>query len=229
MRSWKRLTLFLLLNVVVSACTTLTVLYAWDQWFGPTPRNLLSQVLARPTAEAAPAATAEGTAVPGEQPAPTQEFIVYQVKAGDTFENIAQRYRISPEELIAINGFTKSQPLGAGEVLRIPTHPKGSVVIDSVIGAGDLDSEHVLLKHSGAGELSLTGWRLQDDQGNVFVFPQFPQLTLFAGGAVNIFTKAGNNTVVEMYWGLDHPVWKAGSTVTLVDAQGNVHASYVIP
>jgi LysM repeat protein len=229
MRSWKSLTFFLILNVLVSACTTLTVLYIWDQRSGPTPRNLLSQVLAnKPTASAETPAP-NTTAQPGEQPAPTQEFIVYQVKAGDTFENIASRYRITADELVAINGFTRSQPLGAGEVLRIPTHPKGSVVIESVIGAGDLDSEHVLLKHNGSGELSLTGWRLQDDQGNVFVFPQFPQLTLYSGGAVNIYTKSGKNTVVELYWGLDHPVWKSGATVTLLDAQSNVHATYVIP
>jgi LysM repeat protein len=229
MRSWKRLTLFLLLNIVVSACTTLTVLYAWDQLFGPTPRHLLSQFLVSQPTDSTPAPTAETTAQPGEQPAPTPEYIVYQVKAGDTFENIASRYRIGVEELIAINGFTRSQPLGAGEVLRIPVQPKGSVKIDSVVGAGDLDSEHVLLKHGGEGELSLTGWRLQDDQGNVFVFPQFPQLTLYAGGAVNIYTKPGKNTVVELYWGLDHPVWKSGATVTLLDAQGKVHDTYTIP
>ena len=160
------------------------------------------------------------------QVTPTEEFIAYQVKSGDTFESIAAQHQMSVDELVVVNGFTHSQRLGAGEVLRIPLHPKGSVLIDSVVGAGDLDSERVLLKHQGGGELALTGWRLQNDQGNVFVFPQ---LTLYGGGAVSVFSKAGNNTVVELYWGLNHAVWPSGSTVTLIDSQGNSRSTYVVP
>jgi LysM repeat protein len=230
MKSWKRLTFYLLLNIFVSACTTLTVLFVWDQLSGPLPRNLLPRALSSLSRPAADNPSLQTTQTPGApQPTPTEAFMVYQVQPGDTFESIAEQHNVSVEELVAVNGFTRSQPLGEGEVLRIPLNPRGSVIIDSVIGAGDLDTEHVLLKHRGEGELSLVGWRLEDDKGNVFIFPQFPQLTLFPGGAVSIYTRAGVNSVVELYWGLSQPVWTSGTTVTLRDPQNNVRASYVVP
>jgi LysM repeat protein len=230
MKSWKRLFFYLTLNVLVSACTTLAVLFAWDQMQGPVPRGLLPVAfnrLSSPEETPAPLETPAGN--PEPQPTSTEMVIVYQVQPGDTFESIAAQHNISVQTLVTANGFTRSQPLGAGEVLRIPQRPAGSVVIDSVIGASDLDAERVLLKHSGAGELSLVGWRLEDDQGNIFLFPQSPQLILFPGGAVNIYTRSGVNTVVDLYWGLDKPVWSSGSTVILRDAQGNVHTRYKVP
>ena len=228
MKSWKRLFFYLLLNILVSVCTTLAVLFAWDQMRGPLPRGLLPKGLAISRQATATLATnPSGTTI--ARPTATEAVVVYQVQAGDTFESIAANYNISVEELVAVNGFTNSQPLGAGEVLRIPLHPRGSVVIDSVIGAGDLDSERVLLKHRGEGELSLVGWRLEDTDGNIFIFPQFPQLVLFKGGAVNVYTKAGSNTVVDLYWGLKQPAWKSGDMVILRDAQGNVHTTFTVP
>ncbi len=228
MKQWRRLLFYLCINILISTCTILVVLFIWDQYYGPLPRGLLPRAMGflhRPT-EAAPLNPQETRIL---QPTPTESFLVYQVESGDTFESIAANHNMSVEELVAVNGFTRSQPLGAGEILRIPVHPQGSVVIDTVIGAGDLDSERILLKHRGEGELSLVGWRLEDSKGTVFVFPQFPQLTLFSGGAVNVYTKAGVNTVVDLFWGLDHPVWQSGATVTLKDIQGNERSTYVVP
>lgn len=233
MKSWKRLVFYVTLNILVSACTTAGVLILWDQFYGPLPRNLLPAAVGRLSrqATATPAASqVSGTpGAPQAQQTPTEVFIVYQVVSGDTFESIAAAFNLSVDELVAVNGFTKSQPLGEGEVLRIPQHPRGSVVVDSVIGAGDLDSERVLLKHRGEDELALVGWRLEDGQGNVFIFPDFPQLVLFPGGAVNVYTRSGVNSVVDLFWGLEQPVWISGSTVILRDAQGDVHARYIVP
>jgi micrococcal nuclease len=78
----------------------------------------------------------------------------------------------------------------------------------------------------GSGDLSLAGWRLEDENGNVFVFPQ---LDLFQGGAVIVWSKSGANTAVDLYWGLTSPVWQSGEQVTVRDAAGNVHATYTIP
>jgi len=235
MKSWKRLLIYLALNIIVSACTTLGVLFLWDQVYGPLPRGLLPRAWSslgspiQPGVDATRAAESAAAGAPEVKATATETFIVYQVKAGDTFDSIAASYNISAEELISVNGFTQSQPLGEGEVLRIPQRSGGSVQIDSVIGAGDLEAERVLIRHAGGGELALVGWRLEDGQGNLFVFPEFPQLTLFAGGAVNIYTRAGVNTVVDLYWGLDKPVWISGSTVILRDADGNVQARYLVP
>lgn len=220
---------YLVLNVLVSACTVLAVLVAWDQLSGPLPRGLLPKALSSLASAATPTPAPAAPGTPEVQPTPTEDFLIYQVIAGDTFESLAEKYNIDVEELIAVNGFTRSQPLGEGEVLRIPIRASGGVTIDSVIGAGDLDSERVLLKQHGEGELSLVGWRLEDSDGNIFVFPQFPQLILYKGGAVNVYSKAGSNTVVDLYWGLSTPVWESGDTVTLKDPQGNERATYTVP
>lgn len=229
MKSWQRLLFYLLLNVLISACTVLVVLFLWDQLHGPVPRGLLPNALRslsiRPTAtQSSPEPVAPQAVV-----TPTEDFIIYQVKPGDTFESIAQDFNISVEELVATNGFTRSQSLGAGEVLRIPVHPGANVIISSVIGAGDIETERVELQQHGQEELSLVGWRLEDEQQNIFLFPQFPQLIIYKNGAVNIYTKAGSNTAIELYWGMEVPVWQSGETVTLKDPQGNVRATYQVP
>ncbi len=100
------------------------------------------------------------------------------------------------------------------------------VVIDGVIGAGVLESEKVRLQRTGEGELSLAGWRLEDGTGNVYTFPQ---LTLYQDGAINLNTRSGLDTVVDLYWGLTTPIWQAGKTVSLYDAEKQLRASYTIP
>jgi LysM repeat protein len=228
MKQFKRLAFYLILNILVSACVTFSVLWAWDQYRSPLPTGVLADALQAFSRTPAPTQEAlEDTPVP--QPTPTEAFIVHQVKAGETFESLAEQYNMSVEELVAVNGFSGPQTLGAGEVLRIPVHPKGTVIIDSVVGAGDLTTERIMLKHRGSGELSLVGWRLEVESGDVYVFPQFPQMTLFGGGAVNVYTKAGVDTVVDLYWGLDHPLWQSGATLTLRDTQGNLRDTYTVP
>ena len=124
---------------------------------------------------------------------------------------------------------TATLPATAGPASTASPSPQGQpagMEIDTVIGAGDLDNERVLLKRTGSGELALAGWRLVDEDGHEFVFPQ---LTLYQGGAANVYTRLGQDTVVDLYWGLDTSVWKSGETVTLYDAQGNVSATFTIP
>ncbi|MEK6221228.1 MAG: lamin tail domain-containing protein [Chloroflexota bacterium] len=98
--------------------------------------------------------------------------------------------------------------------------------INSVIGAGDLQNEGVQIRHIGDKELSLAGWMIRDENETTYIFPG---LTMFSGGAVTVYTKFGVNTVVELYWGLEITVWEVGETVTLLDPDGNVQATFKIP
>lgn len=100
------------------------------------------------------------------------------------------------------------------------------VRIENVFGIGDLQNEVVLIKRIGDGELWLTGWRLEDESGQKYVFPN---LQLNKDGAIQVFTRPGVDSVIELHWGMQASVWQPGELVTLVDPLGNVRATYRIP
>jgi hypothetical protein len=240
---WKRLVYYILINIVVSVCTMLLVLFVWER---VRPTGLLDlaavSLSPSPVATVMVAPTATSTAVP-TSPKPTEAYVAYEVKSGETLGEIAQAFGISVEELLEINGRSDPDSVGVGEIWLVPaptapsqaTAPPAApdsgsrssdVTISSVLGAGDLASERVLMRGSGSEEVSLTYWQLKDEDGNSYTFPQ---LTLFKDGAVNLHTTAGVDTVVDLYWGLAESVWQTGETVTLMDAEGNVRATYQVP
>jgi hypothetical protein len=178
--------------------------------------------------------------------------IAYEVKADDTLGLIADKFDVDLDVLLTYNALTDANALSLGQVIYIPVTPQaptdqptphqtatpqgtvspGSptqaprIEIASVIGPGELSSEHVFLTNQGEGVLLLEGWRLEDEDRNGF---DFPLLELYKGGGVNVWTTAGSNSVVDLYWGLQAPVWESGERVTLKDAQGNVRDTYEVP
>lgn len=203
----------------------------------------------------ASAAAPQPTATEEAPDEPSRATFEYAVQSGDTLAILAGRFDVTIEEIIAVNDMDDPNRLEIGQILNIPGQPEdepvetqdlpgetqappaatgespsgqgdGQVVVDGVIGAGDLNSERVLVKNSGAGELSMQGWQLLEEDGELFTFPR---LTLFADGAVYIHTRAGQPTVVDLYWGLGAPVWDTGETVVLLDAGGEVRATYRVP
>lgn len=100
------------------------------------------------------------------------------------------------------------------------------VELAEVGGAGNLANEVILLRRVGEGELRLNGWRLDDNAGHRFLLPD---MVLFKGGAVRVYTRSGTNTVNELFWGLKETVWASGKTAALYDEQGNQRAMLLIP
>jgi hypothetical protein len=100
------------------------------------------------------------------------------------------------------------------------------VEIVSVIGAGTLNAEWVVLSYTGADQINLANWELRDADRNVFVFPQ---LILHQNGAVQVHTASGTNTVIDLYWGESDPVWESGEEAQLFDPNGNMRAKYKVP
>ncbi|HKY54257.1 MAG TPA: lamin tail domain-containing protein [Anaerolineales bacterium] len=100
------------------------------------------------------------------------------------------------------------------------------VEIVSVIGAGTLSAEWVVVSYKGEDQINLANWQLKDDDGNVFVFPQ---LVLHTNGAVQVHTTSGTNTVIDLYWSASDPVWESGEEAQLVDPSGNIRAVYKVP
>jgi hypothetical protein len=100
------------------------------------------------------------------------------------------------------------------------------VNISSVVGAGTLESEIVVVKFEGEGQLDLASWQLKDEDGNTFTFPR---LTLYPNGAVQVHTVSGTDTVIDLYWGIGEAVWSSGENARLFDSQGNLRTVYRVP
>jgi hypothetical protein len=161
----RRIFLYLLLNVFVSACVTGAILFWYD-------RNYRATLIPVPQA-AAPAQRA--TTVPLE---------------------------------------------------TLPPDADVPVEIVSVVGAGSLGAEVVVVRYNGEGQLGLANWQLKDDNGNTFTFPQ---LILYTDGAVQVHTASGSDTVVDLYWGQRDPIWESGEVAKLIDHQNNLRAIYRVP
>ncbi len=167
MKSWKELLPYIILNVIISAATTLAVLWGWS-------------LFQRLSLRAAQEAEKQGAALDEQQPT------------------------LPP----------------------LPSSKQTVITIERVIGAEDIQNEVVVFKRVGEGELWLTGWKMKDEDGNEFTFPS---LTLNQGGAVQVYTRTGVNTVIELFWGQKQAVWRSGEQVKLYDYKGKLRASYTIP
>lgn len=138
MERLKRLVYLTLFNILVSATTTLGMLYLWDA--GKARLTTLQMETA--LASQQPAVTivvigapVEGTAVmqtlgaPTQPvdtiipPTPTSPSEIYQVQADDTLAIIADRYNISLQDILAINNLEDPNNLVIGQEIIIPTGP----------------------------------------------------------------------------------------------------------
>jgi hypothetical protein len=108
--------------------------------------------------------------------------------------------------------------------------PAGAPVFSfvNVIGAGDLQKEEVDLEYTGTGSFCMSSWQLSDQTGERFTFPQYFQF--YSGGVViKIYSRAGTDTPLELFWGLQSSIWRSGSTIKLLDSQGKEQTSFTIP
>lgn len=209
--------------------------------------------LAAPTGETPVAGATPETA---EEDGPT----IHIVQAGETLGRISQQYDVPVEDIAEANDLFNVNSISVGQELIIPIGglptatplptasptaddpptprpteplPEGTAVVEitEVVGVGDLASEAVRITNAGARPLSLRGWQLVDEQGNVYTFVD---VTLYGSGdagspAIVVHTEAGQNTPSDLYWGQEAAVWETGETVTLQDPEGTVQATYVIP
>jgi hypothetical protein len=128
---------------------------------------------------------------------------------------------------------TSAPTFTAAPTLNIPTPiatatevPPGtvSIKISRVLNPGDITREAVSILNSGS-PVDLQGWHLSSGKSKDFVFPAF---RLFTGGSVTIFSGVGENTSINLYWGLTEAIWKIGDTVSLYDANGKPASDYKV-
>jgi hypothetical protein len=102
---------------------------------------------------------------------------------------------------------------------------QGTVHILDITDIGDITAEAVEIENTG-DTVNFTGWTLRDSDGNIFTFPeQF----LFSHARVTLYTRAGRNTAIAFYWGLDEAQFEPGELVTLANSEGVVQFSFTIP
>lgn len=246
--NYKRLFYYLLLNIIVSATTTLIVLNLWDRaqqttTETPEPVSLLPTVIA----SAVPP-------TPTLPPQPTLALRPYEVAPGETLGEIALSFNVSVDQLLEINNLNDPDDLAVGMIVFVPattlaensqeeasapttdepistatpppTPERTSIKIVTIVGIDDLATEHMEIQSVSPEPLSLEGWRLETNDGLIYIFPK---ITLFEYGAVDLFTRAGINSVVALYWGRSTPLWQSGDQAVIYDAEGNVQAIYSIP
>ena len=139
---------------------------------------------------------------------------------------------------IPVCGIPTPTPTGEPTSTSVPTRdvpapiptttdlPAGSIDVHivRVLYPGDVTREAIEIINDGS-PVDLDGWRLTNDHDDEFIFPSF---RLFTGGGVTIFTGAGEDTPIVLYWGMNTAVWKVGYTVFLYDADGKLHDEFEI-
>jgi LysM repeat protein len=233
--------LYLGLNVIVSAVTILGVLSLWGRGSTPEPTPFPTATFDPASVLASAIPTATETLVPTATP------YVYRVLPDDSLFGIALKLGVSLTDLMELNDLNETSVLDVGQVLLVPTPggPGGPpataagpsataspppvaeapvVVIVGVSGVGELAEESVQLLNSG-GVAAMAGWTLEDGEGEIYVFPEF---TLHRG-AVSVHTRAGQDTVIDLFWGLDQPLWRPGKMITLRDAGEAIKSTFTIP
>ncbi len=179
MNKKSRLLFYLLLNILISAGVTLTILWIWDL-IHPYPED--STTLTGTSSEQTSLSQSDQT------PSDTQDQ--------------------SEDSTIAF----------INENIEIDIY--------TIVGAGNLDVEYVEIRNQSQGPIDLTGWQLVDEKEQTFTFPA---LILNSGGAIKVLSKQGINTVIELYWQSDSPIWQSGETARLLNAVGETIITYAIP
>ena len=113
--------------------------------------------------------------------------------------------------------------------LPTPLPVTGELQIDivEVVKPGVVAQEGTTIANRGSRLADMSGWSLNDAEGNSYTFPSF---RLWAGGSVTVFTRAGQDgsPPAALYWGRAQAAWSAAEQVTLKDLAGETVATHTV-
>ena len=250
----RRLVVYLILNAVVSAAATLTVLTLWDRTHpaGPSLSDALTFTATPPVAVAANNTSAVPVVEPQSAVLPTPTL--YVVKSGDNWHHRPAVRRLGGDHTTP-NGLTDPNLLNVGTSLVIPVAgsvpptampgtaaPVATTVVEPPRPTATRDPSVAqprltIREVRSAGALAEEALVIVNDGGPVDLAGwslrdgtghsySFPTLMLFEGGAITVHTAAGTDSVTDLYSGQAEPVWSAGAEVILSDTGGNLHARW---
>lgn len=180
--------------------------------------------------------------------------LTYVVQTGDTLGNISQQFDVLLVDLMEVNGITDANFVNAGDTLIIPSDdfdtptplpsetPRMDVIpspiptlpsegeafveITGIFNPGDITVERVTIINSGDRQIDLSNWRLEDEQGHIYVFGS---VTLFGNGVeLIVHTRVGQSGLLDQFWGLNEGVWQPGESIILRDAEGTIRARAIV-
>jgi len=126
-----------------------------------------------------------------------------------------------------LNGFSpNSTPVqSSSQATSLPADEK-LFEIQNVVGAGDLENEHIHFLYLGSDPLNLENWQVRDVHNHRFTFPAF---VIYKNGAFDLYTKAGINSTIELYMAQTAALWQSAETITLLDPAGNTRLTFRVP
>lgn len=182
----KQWLLFIVVNIAVSAVTTLFVARA------------LMNPGAPPAADKAVAAPVELTQPP--TPTPPGEAPVASPTPGEM--------PVLPAG--PIDNAAPPTPTATPPAV-ITTATSAQVRISTVLFPGQLSREVVVLVNEG-DTVDLTGWVLASSSGMAYTFGN---VTLLKDSFINLHTTTGADVPTDLFWDRSEPAWKAGDRLTL--------------
>lgn len=96
----------------------------------------------------------------------------------------------------------------------------GIRVVEINADVENITDEYVVLKNTGDAPLDLSGWRVKDEDGHVYTFPD--GYTLGIDETVTLHSAKGTQTKSDRYWWADSQVWGGnGDTISIFDDRGH--------
>lgn len=80
------------------------------------------------------------------------------------------------------------------------------------------NDEYVVFENAGTESLALSGWRVSDEAGRTYVFPD--GFLLHPGRRVTLYTGAGTDTETSLYWHSEVAIWNNGGDTVSVSTDG---------
>ena len=152
------------------------------------------------------------------------EQVVHIVAVGESLGSIAAQYGINIDAIVQANSLANPDFVFSGQRLIIPasgsdgttvsndTVPVLGVEILDIEAAGDLAQEAMLIANESNSPFNLNGWQLSKEGGPTYTFGN---VQLFPGSSIRLYSTAGTDNSIALYWGQAEGVWTPGSAALL--------------